>query len=289
LISSDRSSVYADDEFDLGALTRLIWGNRLMIGLVAVIGGLIAAAQAFTAIPIFRAEATISPVHEKDLNTGGLGSQLGALTSLVGVNLGQGGANAQTADAVLDSRRLIEEFIRRNDLLPMLSAKGEKPKTLWIAVRDFKQGVLTVRKDTRRGVTTVAIEWPDPAVAARWANGLVALTNELLRTRAIDEASRNIAYLNRQLEQTNAVELRAALFDIIKNETKTLMLANGRDEYAFEIVDPAVPPEKKVGPHRLLMTLVGLALGGFLGTAIAFIRDRVRRHRAGVPRPAGSP
>jgi uncharacterized protein involved in exopolysaccharide biosynthesis len=289
LISSDRSSVYADDEFDLGALTRLIWGNRLMIGLVAIVGGLIAAAQAFTTIPIFRAEATISPVHEKDLNTGGLGSQLGALTSLVGVNLGQGGANAQTADAVLDSRRLIEEFIRRNDLLPMLSVKGEKPKTLWIAVRDFKQGVLTVRKDTRRGVTTVAVEWPDPAVAARWANGLVALTNELLRTRAIDEASRNIAYLNRQLEQTNAVELRAALFDIIKNETKTLMLANGRDEYAFEIVDPAVPPEKKVGPHRLLMTLVGVALGGFLGTVIAFIRDRVRRRRAGVPRPAGSP
>jgi LPS O-antigen subunit length determinant protein (WzzB/FepE family) len=125
-------------------------------------------------------------------------------------------------------------------------------------------------------------------VAARWANGLVALANELIRTRAIDESTRNIAYLNRQLEQTNAIELRTALYDIVKNETKTLMLANGRTDYAFETVDPAVPPERKVGPHRAMMTLVGLAIGGVLGTIIAFIRNRIRRHRSGAPRPAGS-
>jgi uncharacterized protein involved in exopolysaccharide biosynthesis len=288
LISSDRSAADADDEFDLSTLARLVWGNKLLIGLVALVGGSIAAELAFTTVPVFRAEATIVPVHEKDLASGGLGSQLGALTSLVGVNLGQAGANTQTADAVLESRRLIEEFVRRNDLLPMLSAPGKKQKTMWIAVRDFKLGVLTVRKDTRKGITTVAVEWPDPAVAARWANGLVALANELIRTRAIDDATRNIAYLNRQLEQTNALELRQALYDIIKNETKTLMLANGRDDYAFETVDPAVPPERKVGPHRAIMTLVGLAIGGVLGTIMAFIRDRIRRRKSAAPQLAGS-
>ena len=288
MISTDRSSTDVDDEFDLITLGRLVWGNKLLIGLVTIVCGSAAAALAFTATPVFRAEATIAPVHEKDLSSGGLGSQLGALTSLVGVNLGQGGASTQTSDAVLESRRLVEEFIKRNDLLPLLSAKAKKPPTLWLAVRDFKQGVLTVRKDTRKGITTVAVEWPDPVIAARWANGLVGLANELIRTRAIDDATRNIAYLNRQLEQTNALELRQALYDIIKNETKTLMLANGRDEYAFETVDPAVAPERKVGPHRAVMTLVGLALGFFLGTAIAFTRDRIRRHRRGVPRPAVS-
>ena len=288
MISTDRSTVDADEEFDLSTLARLIWGNKLLIALVALVVGGIAAAMAFMAVPVFRAEATIVPVHEKELATGGLGNQLGALTSLVGVTLGQGGASTQTADAVLESRRLIEEFIRRNDLLPLLSEPGKKQKTMWLAVRDFKLGVLTVRKDVRKGITTVAVDWPDPAVAARWANGLVALANELIRTRAIDESTRNIAYLNRQLEQTNAIELRTALYDIVKNETKTLMLANGRTDYAFETVDPAVPPERKVGPHRAMMTLVGLAIGGVLGTIIAFISNRIRRHRSGAPRPAGS-
>lgn len=289
MTSNDRASTSADDEIDLTTLGRLIWGNKLLIGIVTVVGGIVAAAIAFTTTPVFRAETLIVQVHDKDLGNGGIANQLGAITSLVGVNLGQGGGNGQMSDAVLESRRLIEEFITRNNLLPLLSPKAKKPPTLWLAVRDFKLGVLTIRKDVRKGVTSVAVVWTDPVIAARWANGLVALTNELIRNRAIDDATRNIAYLNRELEKTSAVELRAALYDIIKNETKTLMLANGRDEYAFETVDPAVPPERKVGPHRAVMTLVGLALGGFLGTAIAFIRDRIRRHRAGVPRPAGSP
>ena len=83
------------------------------------------------------------------------------------------------------------------------------------------------------------------------ANGLVGLANELLRTRALEEAQRNIAYLNAQADRTNEVELRRAIFNLIESETKTLMLANGRTEYAFRVVDPAVPPEDpfRSAPH----------------------------------------
>jgi uncharacterized protein involved in exopolysaccharide biosynthesis len=266
----------ADEESDFAALIRLVWRNKFLIGLVALSGGIIAATIAFTSPLVYRAEALVVPVHEKDLNGGGLANQLGALTSLVGVNLGQS-SNALSSDAVLESRRLVEEFIKRNDLLPLLSVGAKKPPTLWLAVKNFKEGVLSVRKDTRRGVTTVGIEWTDAATAARWANGIVGLANELIRARAINDATRDIAYLNRQLEQTTAIELRQALYDIIKTETKTLMLANGREDYAFEIVDPAVTPEWKVRPHRAVMTLVGLALGMLVGTAVAFVRERIRR------------
>jgi uncharacterized protein involved in exopolysaccharide biosynthesis len=278
LISSDHNSSDQDSELDFSALVRLVWHNKALICAASLAGGLAAAAVAFTTPPVFRAEAVIVAVHEKDLSAGGFANQLGALTSLVGVSLGQPG-NGQASDAMLESRRLVEEFIKRNDLMPLLSKNAKRPPTLWLAVKEFKEGTLTVRKDTRRGTTTVAVEWTDPAIAALWANGLIRLANELIRARAIDDATRNIAYLNRQLEQTNAVELRQALFDIIKNETKTLMLANGRDDYAFEIVDPAVAPERKVRPHRAIITLGGLVLGGVLGTLIAFGLDLRRRRR----------
>ncbi len=278
MISSDHNSSDQDSELDFSALVRLVWHNKALICAVSLAGGLAAAAVAFTTPPVFRAEAVIVAVHEKDLSAGGFANQLGALTSLVGVSLGQPG-NGQASDAMLESRRLVEEFIKRNDLMPLLSKNAKRPPTLWLAVKEFKEGTLTVRKDTRRGTTTVAVEWTDPAIAALWANGLIRLANELIRARAIDDATRNIAYLNRQLEQTNAVELRQALFDIIKNETKTLMLANGRDDYAFEIVDPAVAPERKVRPHRAIITLGGLVLGGVLGTLIAFGLDLRRRRR----------
>ena len=268
-----------EDELDLGTLSRLVWDNKLLIGLVGLLFAIVAGVLAFTTPPVFRAEVVVVAVRERDVNGNGISSQLGALTSLVGVTLGQNGGNGPAADAVLDSRRLVEEFIKRNELLPVLSLHAKKPPTLWLAVKNFKEGSLSIRKDTRKGITTLAVDWTDPALAARWANGLIALANDLIRTRALDDASRNINYINRQLEQTNTVEMRQVLFDIIKNETKTLMLANGRADYAFEIVDPAVTPERKVGPHRSIYLAVGLALGMFLGAVIAFIRDRNRRHQ----------
>jgi uncharacterized protein involved in exopolysaccharide biosynthesis len=268
----------AHDEIDLGTLSRLIWSNKLLIGLIGLLFAIVAGVLAFTTPPVFRAEVVIVAVRERDLNGSGISSQLGALSSLVGVSLGQAGGAGPTADAVLDSRRLVEEFIKRNDLMSVLSLNAKPPPTLWLAVKKFKEGVLTVRKDSRKAVTTVAVNWTDPALAARWANGLIALANDLIRTRALDDATRNIGYINRQLEQTNTIEMRQVLFEIIKNETKTLMLANGRTDYAFEIVDPAVTPERKVSPHRSVYVLVGLALGMFVGAIIAFIRDRKRRH-----------
>ena len=148
----------ADDELDLGTLSRLVWDNKLLIGLVGLLSAIVAGLLAFTTPPVFRAEVVVVAVRERDANGNGISSQLGALTSLVGVTLGQNGGNGPAADAVLDSRRLVEEFIKRNELLPVLSLHAKKPPTLWLAVKNFKEGSLSIRKDTRKGVTTLAVE-----------------------------------------------------------------------------------------------------------------------------------
>lgn len=277
------------EEFDFNALMRLWWQQRRLMTVFSLIGAILVGILAFTSKPVFRAEAVVT--EARDRGNGGLaslGSQLGGLASLAGLGLGGNlGGNAQYA-AILESRNLSEEFIKRNGLLPELEEASGK-KTLWLVVDFFHKGVLSVRKDLRKGVTTIGIEWTDPATAARWANGYVALANELIRTRAIDEATRNITYLNEQIAKTDVLELRKVLYSLVENETKTLMVANGRADYAFEVVDPAVTPERKIGPHRLIMTLVGLVLGFALGTIVAFIRDRVQRHRRSVAAVALAP
>jgi uncharacterized protein involved in exopolysaccharide biosynthesis len=126
------------------------------------------------------------------------------------------------------------------------------------------------------------MQWTDPAVAAKWANAYVALTNELIRARALEESNRNIAYLNAQLAKTDSFDLRKVMYTLIENETKTLMVANGRTEYAYEVVDPAIAPELKLGPHRLLNTLLGIMLGFGLGVAAAFVLNRIHQIREGV-------
>jgi uncharacterized protein involved in exopolysaccharide biosynthesis len=259
------------DAIDIVMIGRVVWLHKVLIGLTCIACGLVAAVFALTATKIYRADVIVTEVHDRGLGAGSsLVDRLGGIASLAGVNL-NADSGGQEAQAVLDSRRLVEEFIKRNNLLPELSRNSSEPASLWLTVKRFKTGVLTINKDIRKGITTVSIEWTDPVTAARWANGFVALANDLIRARALEDAKRNIDYLN-------AVELRRVMFNIIENETKNLMLARGRVEYAFEVVDPAVPPEVRARPQRVLMVSVGLVVGLFIGITIAFVLERLGRN-----------
>lgn len=277
--SGERISADQDDD-DMAALWRFVWSAKRLILVTTGICTAISLVIALTATLIYRGEIVIAPVRNGGMGTGGgLGGQLGGLAgiaSLAGVNLDAGSAGDREAKAILQSRSLIAEFIQRRNLLGEL-LRDRKKRTLWLAVNEFKEGVLTIKDDKRAGLTTIDIDWKDAAVAADWANGFVALANERIRTRAIDEATRNIAFLNKQISQTNVVEIQHALYGVIENETKTLMLANARAEYAFTVIDPAVPPERKFSPKRSLIVLGGVVVGLTLGLMIAYARSGLAR------------
>ncbi len=177
--------------------------------------------------------------------------------------------------------RLAEEFIKHHSLLDALFEDSREPPTLWLGVLRLRDGVLSIGEDRRRGTLIVAIEWADPKMAADWANEYVALANELIRTRAIDDSTRNIAYLNEQIERTNVMEVQRVMYNLIEAETKNLMLANVRLDYAFNVIDPAVPPELRISPRRKVMVLVGLALGFICGVVVASSHRIWHQHRLG--------
>lgn len=279
MISGDTAT--QPDEIDLIAVLRVAWRLKYLIAGIAALFGLAAVILALTATPIFRSQVVVAEVNEGNMNAASsLASQFGGLANLAGVSLPVDGIGRE-ARAILKSRRLAREFIETNGLLAELSPAVSTPPSLWSAVNRFRESVLTINEDATEGITTVSIDWTDPAVAASWANGFVTLANELIRTRALEEANRNIDYLNKQIERTNVVEVQRVMYNLIESETKTLMLANARAEYAFTIVDPAVMPEKRRSPRRKLMVLSGSVIGLFVGTIVALAYNLWRRIRAG--------
>lgn len=283
MISSQRILASRDDEIDIFALWHTMWGSKYLIGLISGLCGLAALLYAFTATPKFRAEVVVAEVHDTSLKgAASLTNQLGGLASLAGINL-PGSGSDHDAQAVLQSRRLVEEFIKSQNLLSVLLPDTKKPPTLWFAVKRFRDGVVSIREDKRTFLTTVAIEWTDPKTAAQWANGFVALANELVRTRALDDSTRNIAYLNKQIAQTNVVDMQKVIYNLIESEMKTLMLANARAEYAFSVIDPAVPAEVRSSPKRGLIVISGFAFGLLIGVIAAFARERVARRPRNEP------
>jgi uncharacterized protein involved in exopolysaccharide biosynthesis len=286
-VNDNRQLAAADEgKIDFLTLWWVAWAHRYLISIITVICTLVAVVLALTAVPVYRAEVVVTEVPRGNMDgAASLANQLGGLASLVGMNLGAAGGSSREAQGLLKSRMLVEEFVKRHGSLPELFQNPRRRPTLWFTVRKFKDSVLSIREDKRSGLTIVAINWTDPAVAARWANELVALANELLRTRAKDESKASITYLNREIEQTNVVELKRVMYNLIENEEKTLMLANARAEYAFRLVDPAVAPEERFSPRRTLIVLIGAALGMFIGTLAAFARKSWVEHRGAAVAP----
>lgn len=271
----DRVSRVREDDFTLIALWRLMGRYRILISTTTAVCGVTAAIYAFTATPIYRAEVVVTDTPDEGMgrSAASLASQFSGLAGLAGVTLPGGDAASREAQAVLRSRHLAEEFIKRNGLTSALMFGSTKPRTLWRAVEFFRKRVVSFHDDKRILTTTVAMDWKDPDISAQWANGYVALANELIRTHAIDDATRNIAFLNDQISRTNVLEVQQVMYRLIENETKTLMLAKGRVDYAFTPVDPAVVPELRASPQRTLIVLGSLVLGLVMGCITAFLRD----------------
>ena len=139
----------------------------------------------------------------------------------------------------------------------------------------FNSNLRAVSEDRQTKLVTVAVEWTDPKLAARWAALLVSRLNDYMRVRASKEAQANIEYLQAELEATSAFALQQAIGNLLEREHQKLMLARGNDEFSFRVIDSAVVPDSPSRPNRRLMVIVATLFGGIL--AVFFV---IARHFA---------
>ena len=282
---------YSDDEISLLDLWLILRKEWIVPTTTTVMGIIVALVAALTMTPIYRAEAIVAEV---DSGGGGQSAasallrQFGGLSNLAGVNLQGLAGNRNDGRTIIQSRTFIEQFIMEQGLMPLIyadlwdeaaqdwDAEVNTAPAYWQGANRFSNDVFYIDEETETGLLTLAIEWEDPEIAANWANRLVELANEIARKQDIEAAATNIAYLNEQIELTNAVELERVLYNLVETEQKTLMLANARKEYVFQVVDPAVVPVTVAKPKRLLLIILGAFSGGFLGLVVVFTRSVAR-------------
>jgi uncharacterized protein involved in exopolysaccharide biosynthesis len=260
-----------------------LWRARWFIGIATLSLSLGVAVLAIVLPKKYEAKVVLSVVSKE--SSGGvseLAGRLGGLASLAGIGL-SGNAEKDEAIAVLRSDGIIAKYIETNQLLPVLfqevwdaSAEswkvppGEEP-TLWKATRKFVDDIRDVSSNTESNLVTLTIKWRDPLVAAKWANDLIKLVNEHQRARAIEESERHIQYLKEQVSRTAEVEARQVIYEVMQGEINKVMLARGREEYAFRVVDPAVPPEDPYSPRPILWTVASLFVGFVLSCFVVFL------------------
>ncbi|MEX1197411.1 MAG: Wzz/FepE/Etk N-terminal domain-containing protein [Pseudohongiellaceae bacterium] len=294
----------ADDEIDLLELWQIIWDAKWLVIAITGVAAVLSVVYALVATEIYRAEATLSPAQQRQAGSS-LANQLGGAASLVGINLGsgEGGDRVTTAIAILESRRFTVDFIHRHELeVPLMAGRccgpeqtneidpevydvdsgtwlrEDGPPSDWQLFQRFSD-LRSINRDNETGLIRMAIEWHDPRQAQQWVNWLVEDINAYMKEQDVQEAEGAIDYLRGQLESTGLVDMQQVFYDLIESQTRTIMLADVRDEYVFRVVDPAIAPEQRVRPRRSLIAVVGTMAGGMLALLVVFIRRMVRNAR----------
>lgn len=278
----------SDGGVSINELIGLLRKRLIPISIAVVLGTGIALAATFFIEPVYRATIVFLPVTEEEGvgSLGGLVSQLGGLSALAGIGLPTDDNNKVIGRAALESRQFITDFIAQEGLMPILFAdRWDTDKESWISDDDipsiedgylrFVEHVMRLEEDRQTGLITLDIEWTDPKLAASWANKLVQGINQAMRAKAIDEATKSIAYLNEQLEQTKIVEIRLAIYGLLERQIQQIMLAKVRDEYVFEVVDQAFVPDhnKYVWPIWWVILVLGFLLSLIGSAGIALFLD----------------
>jgi LPS O-antigen subunit length determinant protein (WzzB/FepE family) len=279
-----------DDELDLREFFLRLWADKWRVIWLVLAGAIIAGAIGFLMTPVYRAAAVmVSATPDRSSLSSALGSALGSLNnlaSLAGVNVGGNEAAVEEALAVMRSRKFTEDFIRDNNLLPVLfsgdwdgvakkwTVPPQDQPTMGEAFKRFDKDIREISRDKKTGLVTLIIDWRDRQQAADWANQLVARLNTEMRARAMAQSDASLQYLKQELTSTQVVDTREAINRLIESQIRQRMIASVTQEFAFRVVDVAMKPEPsdKVRPKKALMIILGGLIGGFIGVLWVYFR-----------------
>jgi uncharacterized protein involved in exopolysaccharide biosynthesis len=293
-----------DDEIDLADLWRAIWAGKFTIIIVSMIFAVASIFFALSKPNIYKASAILAPASSEG-GAGGLSAlagQFGGLASMAGINLGGGGNKTALALEIIKSRSFIENFINKHSLLVPLMASKEwdmatntlifneelydvssdkwlrkvkapmkaKPSS-WEAYQLFSK-LLVVNQDKVSSLVTIDIEFFSPTLAQQWLNWLIKDINEYMREQDQVEAKASIDYLTKQLANIKVASMETVFYQLIEEQTKSMMLTMVKKEYVLKTIDPAQVPESRAKPNRALIAVVGTMLGGMFSVLFVLIR-----------------
>ena len=180
--------------------------------------------------------------------------------------------------AILKSRQFIEKFVSENNFLPLLfkddwdsiknSWKTNPPPNLQDA---FETILASLDFQDEKGLVYVSFESTDKEIVASLLNQMIFYLNSYTRKRAIINGEKNIAYLENEIRNNKLQSTNLAFNSIIEEQIQRNMITNGKEEYAFKVIDPARTPRYPSGPNRKLIVLIGFLLGIVMGSITCLI------------------
>ncbi|MBI3481044.1 MAG: lipopolysaccharide biosynthesis protein [Nitrosomonadales bacterium] len=283
-----------DDEISLLDLLLVLAKNKAMILKVTFAAALLSIGYAFTLPAIYSATAKILPPQQSQSSASAMLGQLGGLAGLAGGSLGIKNPN-DLYIALLKSRTMQEKIAKRFDLQKIYETKTQTD-TLHALEGN---SIFTSGKD---GVIAVEVSDLDPGRAAEIANAYVEELNTMMQVNALTDASLKRTFFEQQLHQardklTDAeiqldrtpstslhyldamrnLKYQEALWEILAKQFAMAKMDEAKDFPLVQVLDKAIPPERKAKPKRSLIVILATLVAFFLSVIWAFVREAMLR------------
>lgn len=284
-------------------LIRFAWTKKILVISITLFFGVSAFLFSLSLPDIYKADALLAPASESSgSGMAALAGNLGGLASLAGLGFSsQENDKTVLAIELLKSREFIIRFVNQHNLLvPLMATKGWDAKTnklildkklydeqagQWKNNSKYISGAepyafevvqvfrkrLNVSKDKETGFVTVSFEFYSPQLAKRVVDSLISQINLEVKNRDVQEAQKSIQYLNDQMEKTSISDMKTVFYELIEEQTKTMMFAEVRQQYVFKVLDPAVEPKLKYKPKRSEILILGVLFGGLIGLSVVMV------------------
>ena len=283
-----------EDEINLLDLLIVLAKHKKMILSVTFVAALLAVGYALWLPNIYTATAKILPPQQSQSSASALLGQLGGLAGLAGGAMGIK-SPADTYITLLKSRTLNETIIKRFNLQQLYEAK-----TLTDTLKVLEgNSIFTAGKD---GVITCEVSDLDPKRAADMTNAFIEELSKLMQNFALTDASQKRVFVEQQMKQakdklTDAeihmdrtpntslqyldavrdLKYQEAIWEILAKQFAAAKLEEAKDFPMIQVLDKAIPPEKKSKPKRSLIIILAALVAFFFAVIWAFISEAMQR------------
>ena len=297
----------SDDQIDLKEMFCVLWSNKIKI---IIFTAIFAVGSVFYALSLpnqYKATVLLAPAQSDGSGLSDALGQLGSLASLAGVSVGGGkSSESQIALEIMKSWSFIETFIVDNNLAVTIWAatgwnqelnkleinqnvfdeqrnlwliedsSGKKgPPSSWKLFQKFS-GIFDISEDKKLGLVSVSVEHYSPQLAKSILDSFVSAINKHMQNRKVNQVSKNIEYLEAQIERTAIAEMREVFYRIIEEQTKNKMVAEASPNYAFVPVSPSMIPEQRSKPTRSTICILITLFGGVLSVMLVLVTHYTR-------------
>jgi len=298
---------------DLFEIWQAIWLYKFQIIIFTVLTSILSVVYALNLPNQYKAEVLISHANQDNGSSlASMAGQLGGLAGLAGINIAGDSNEAMINVERLQSKTFLFEFIHHHGIkVPLMAglswdkeskqllldeSKYNDTSKVWLSsddeVRDPEPtdmetylafiNILKIEQNKINGLIEISLEYLDPYLAKEWLMLLINELNEKRRDIEILEKQRSIEFLKKQLAKTNVAEMKNVFYQIIEEQTKSMLLAEVQEDFVFKIIDAAIVPEKKSSPKRAVICIIGTMLGAILSVIFSLFVFYVKKYRVGL-------